>query len=254
MTMPSHLTLPSAADLAAVSASRTARWRPGLGDASHSEVFAGSAECAGAAVALSLALDDWRMRDRPEIGEAEDRRAVLWVQTRAAVKLGGRPYRPGLPREVSHRLIHVIAEKDADALFALEEGLRCREIAFVMGEVVGNPKVLDFTASRRLSLAAERHGVKLWLVRLDARPDLSSARLRWRVEAAPSSPHGPNTQAPGTPAWHATLFRARAHAPGEWILTDDGRALSAARSRDENAAPYPVDLVRRTPGRSLAAV
>ena len=68
-----------------------------------------------------------------------------------------------------------------DALFALEEGLRCRELACVIGEIAGNPKALDFTASRRLSLAAERHGVPLVLVRLDAARDLCSARMRWQV-------------------------------------------------------------------------
>ena len=36
---------------------------------------------------------------------------------------------------------------------------------------------------------AEKHGVPFWLVRLDARHDLGSARMRWRVEACgkPSS-------------------------------------------------------------------
>ena len=58
----------------------------------------------------------------------------------------------------------------------LEEGLRCRDLAFVVGEIAGNPKALGFTAARRFSLAVERHGVPLWLVRLDAERALSSAR------------------------------------------------------------------------------
>src|SRR5690606_21994750 len=117
-----------------------------------------------------------------------DDRSVLWVQDRTAVRLNGRPYRPGLPAELRHRLIHVTAEKAEDALFALEEGLRCRDFVFVLGELAGNPKALDFTASRRLSLAAERHGVPLWLVRLDAARDLSSARMRWEARPAASPP------------------------------------------------------------------
>ena len=51
----------------------------------------------------------------------------------------------------------------------------------MIGEIAGNPRALDFTASRRLTLAAEQHGVPLWLVRLDAARDLVSARMRWEV-------------------------------------------------------------------------
>jgi protein ImuA len=143
---------------------------------------------------------------------------VLWVQDGAALRLTGRPYRPGLPAGLRRRVIHVLARKPEDALFALEEGLRCRELACVIGEIAGNPRALDFTASRRLSLVAEKHGVPLFLVRLDAARDLSSARMRWQVTAAPSPPPCWNAAAPGMPAWHAELFRARAHPPGKWIL------------------------------------
>lgn len=198
------------------------RWRPGLASPLHSEVFAAGNEGCGGAVALALALD--------APGVTEDPRAVLWVQDKAALRLTGRPYRPGLPAAVRHRVIHVAAATPEDALFALEEGLRCRELACVVGEIAGNPKALDFTASRRLSLAAERHGVPLVLVRLDAARDLSAARMRWQVAAAPSPLPCWNAAAPGVPSWRAELFRARAHPPGEWILRDDGQVLAATAS------------------------
>lgn len=214
----------SAADL---SARRSHRWRPGLGGACHSEVFGSSREGGATAAALALALDDWRAVPRAEGAEAEDRRAVLWVQTREAARLTGRPYRAGLPAELRHRVIHVLAARPEDALFALEEGVRCRDIAFVLGEIGGNPRALDFTASRRLTLAAEKHGVPLYLVRLDAARDLSSARMRWEVASAPSANPRWNRDAPGAPAWRAELFRARSHAPGEWLLGEEGGILSA---------------------------
>lgn len=250
-----------AADLVALSGARSNRWRPGLAQqgqfARHSEVFASGREGSGAGLALSLALDELRSQVVGEGAELEDRRAVLWVQDRAAARLSGRPYRPGLPQAVRQRLIHVLAEKPQDLLFALEEGLRCREIACVIGELAGNPKVLDFTASRRLSLAAEKHGSSLWLVRLDAGRELSSARMRWEVRSAPSPTPEWNPQAPGTPAWRAELFRARSHAPGEWILHDDGTGLVAGRPHGSGegraASANPFHLVRASRDRSLAA-
>ena len=190
----------------------------------HAELFASSRDATGTALALVFALD------QAAPGAITDQRPWLWVQDPAALRLSGRPYRPGLPPALRHRLLHVAAASAEDALFALEEGLRCRDLAFVIGELAGNPKALSFTASRRLSLVAEQHGVPLWLVRLDAAHDLSSARMRWEVRAAPSLPPRWNAAAPGAPAWHAELFRARSHPPGEWVLEEDGGTISARTS------------------------
>jgi protein ImuA len=192
-------------------------------------------------MALALALDGL---------PPDDERGVLWVQDAASIRLTGRPYAPGLPAALRRRLIHVATASCEDTLFALEEALRCRELACVIGEIAGNPRTLDFTASRRLSLAAEKHGVPLFLVRLDAQRDLSSARMRWRVGAAPSLRPRWNAQAPGLPAWQAELFRSRAHALGEWILRDDGQGLVAERLAD---TPDHGDLAATAGDRSLAA-
>lgn len=233
-----------------LSRAAAARWRPGLsGSVHHSEVFASSGEASGAGLALALARDALTNTPRDALPEAEDRRSVLWVQDRAAMRLSGRPYRPGLPDWLQGRLIHVAADKPEDALFALEEGLRCRDLACVIGEIAGNPRALDFTASRRLTLAAEKHGVPLWLVRLDAARDLSSARMRWEVMAAPSATPAWDARAPGRPAWRAALFRARNHPPGEWTLDDHGQSLSVRPA----TPPYPLGLAFAAGARSLAA-
>jgi protein ImuA len=226
--------LPRAGELSKLGA-RAPRWSPGLPCAAYSEVFASGREGSGGAAALALAFDGG-------IGEG----ALLWVQDAAARRLTGRPYRPGLPPALRGRMIHVAAKTPEDALFALEEGVRCRDLACVIGEIAGNPRALDFTASRRLCLAAEKHGVPLLLVRLDAARDLSAARMRWQLRAAPSLPARWNLAAPGTPAWHAELFRARGHAPGEWMLRDDEQGLAAA-------PPDHGDLAAAAGDRSLAA-
>jgi protein ImuA len=188
----------------------------------HAEIFAAGGEATGAAMALAMAQD--QMGASAEV----DRRPWLWVQDKAAMRLSGRPYLPGLPLSLRHRMIHVATSNAQDALFALEEALRCRDLAFVLGEIAGNPKALSLTASRRLSLVAEKHGVPLWLVRLDASRDLSSARMRWQARAAPSPAPRWNPRAPGAPTWHAELFRARGHPPGEWVLGEGGSVLSAS--------------------------
>ncbi len=230
------------------------RWRPGLAaQPFHSEVFAPAGEASGAGLALALARD--ALAATAGEGEGADSRQILWVQDRAAIRQGGRPCLAGLPQDLRHRLIHVAVATPEDALFALEEGLKCRDLACVIGEIAGNPKALSFTASRRLSLTAEKHGVRLWLVRLGAAPDLSSARMRWQARAAPSAPGRWDPAAPGPATWHAELFRARTHAPGQWSLSDDAGTLRIRRdpAPDTLAAPDPRHLARPTVGRSLAA-
>ena len=89
---------------------------------------------------------------RDPAADTPDQRAWLWVQDKAAIRLTGPPYRPGLPRALRHRLVHVAARSPEDALFAIEEGLRCRDLAFVLGEIGGNPRALDLTAKKRPDL------------------------------------------------------------------------------------------------------
>lgn len=229
-------------------ARKARRWRPGLaGQPFHSEIFAHADEASGAGLALALARDALKLRDD---GAADDRRQVLWVQDRSAIRRGGRPYLHGLPADLRHRMIHVAAKTPEDALFAMEEGLKCRDLACVIGEIAGNPRALTFTASRRLSLAAERHEVALWLVRLDAAPELSSARMRWQASAAPSLPPRWNRAAPGAAQWRAELFRARGHMAGEWMLSDADGSLRAGPSA---GSPDHGDLADGSRARSLAA-
>jgi len=232
--VPPDLTFESTSDLTSAAEllrpAQAAEWRPGLvpSGATHGEIFASGEDTAGAALALAFARDHLQAAAPDPLADVPDERPWLWVQDREALRRTGRPYRPGLPRSLRHRLVHVAADTAEDALFALEEGLRCRELAFVIGEITGNPRALDMTASRRLGLAAERHGVPLWLVRLDARRDLSSARQRWSVKAAASPEPRRNPAAPGVPSWQADLFRARRHPPGTWVLRDE-HALMAER-------------------------
>jgi protein ImuA len=143
---------------------------------------------------------------------------LLWVQDRMAIIESGRVYPPGL-RDIE--LIHVEARDAKLALWAMEEGVRCSGLSGVIGELWGDPAALDFTATRRLAVAAERSGVPCWLVRLAGTANLSGARMRWRIASSPSIANPLDQRAPGTPAWDAELFRARAHQSGRWGIAHE---------------------------------
>ncbi|MFL6734935.1 MAG: ImuA family protein [Sphingomicrobium sp.] len=151
--------------------------------------------------------------------QSDPAKPLLWVQERMAILETGRIHPPGLP---SPELIHVEARDARSALWAMEEGLRCAALGGVIGELWGDPKALDFTATRRLAVAAEHSGVPCWLVRLNGSANLSGARMRWRIASRPTLPNPLDPRAPGALAWDADLFRARGLQPGRWSIAHDG--------------------------------
>ena len=157
------------------------------------------------------------------LGQIDHQRPLLWVQERMAILESGRVHPPGLaaPGKEFGDLIHVEARDARAALWAMEEGLRCAAIGAVIGEIWGDPAALDFTATRRLAVAAERHGVAAYLIRLGGSANLSGARLRWQVASAPSLVHPLNPRAPGAAAWACDLFRARGATPGTWTVAHE---------------------------------
>ncbi|MFO1139111.1 MAG: hypothetical protein U1E41_08560 [Paracoccus sp. (in: a-proteobacteria)] len=162
---------------------------------------------------------------------------VLWAQDRLSRIETGAPFLPGMGRE----LLRLDLSRAADVLSALEDGLASPALVAVVGEIHGNPRALDFTASRRLALRAETAGIPCWLIRHAAGPDASAARMRWRLSALPSVPDPDDPQAPGDPRWRAELFRARGLPPSVWEARHDRATdrlhLAAASGDRELAAP-----------------
>ncbi|UXN74465.1 hypothetical protein N8D56_04785 [Devosia sp. A8/3-2] len=79
----------------------------------------------------------------------------------------GLPYGPGL---VSFgfdpaSLILVRPANMVELLWAAEEALACKAVAAVIADIADQPKILDFTASRRLSLRAASSGTSFLLLR-----------------------------------------------------------------------------------------
>lgn len=143
---------------------------------------------------------------------------VLWVQDRVSAKESGVVYMPAMP-DVS--LLRVAVNRPVDALWALEEGLRCGGLRAVIGEIWGDPPALSFTATKRLAMRAEASGVPCWLMRRAAQANLSAARDRWRVSALPSTRLPDDSHAPGGARWQVDLFRSRHAPPGKWVAAHD---------------------------------
>ncbi len=164
---------------------------------------------------------------------------LLWVARRAQLHgagLAALGLDPG-------RFVLVEAGGDREALWAMEEGLRCGRPSAVVGEVAA----LGRTAGRRLQLAAEAAGVTAFLLRRRLGPPRraeppSAALTRWRVAPLASGP-APLECLPGRPRWRVELRRCRGAAPGdflvEWDDASGGIALAAAL-RDGPLGPQPA--------------
>ncbi|HEX9836325.1 MAG TPA: hypothetical protein VGB90_05680 [Alphaproteobacteria bacterium] len=141
------------------------------------------------------------------------------------------------------RLVLVTARNDADALWAMEEGLRSRAVAAVIGEAVE----ASLTATRRLALAAEANGAA-FLLRPDAGdPPPSAAATRWRIAAAPAAPDTglPPALSRVEGRFRAELFRCRGGAPGAWLMgwCDEAGGLAVSAALHGGAAdPAPARL------------
>ena len=155
--------------------------------------------------------------------------AVLWCRVGWGLAM---PHARGLAALglEPQRLIIVRARRPADALWAMEEGLRCQRLAAVLGEGV-EP---SGTASRRLQLAAETGATPAFLLLTPtAQPPPSVALTRWRISPLP-------TPSMDRPRWRVALMRCRGGGLGEWVLEWDDEALR-------------LDLVAELADRSLAA-
>ena len=179
---------------------------------SLSEIFAGPRD----AGALGFAL--------AQIPRKSGR--LLWVQDRMAALETGRPCGQAFPEfgTNAEQLVLACARTGADVLWTMEEGLKCASLSAIIGEVWGDPHALDFTATKRLAMRAERQGVPVFLMRFGGSANLSAARLRWRVASRPSLPHPYDDRAPGQPRWRAELFRARGSKLGIWEARYDAAA------------------------------
>lgn len=185
---------------------------------------------------------------------ARARGTILWI---ACGGEGLLAWPPGLLRFglAPASLVLVRAERWSDALWAMEEALRCPAVGGALlaaspGRAAGEGR-LDLTATRRLQLAAEAGGAFGLLLRPDAglsgaesRAEPSAAATRWRVGSLPAGAAGGLDE----PRWRLELLRAKGGAPGgPWSVTWHA-ATGRLQLEDAAPAPFREGLARGTAG------
>jgi protein ImuA len=146
-------------------------------------------------------------------------------------------FAPGVTAAGLHpdRVIYTETYRDADVLLAMEEGLRHKGLAAVVGEVVK----VGLKSSRRLHLATETSGSMALLLRRWGASDQtgSAAVTRWRIAPHPSSELG--LPGVGRARWRLALVRVRGGEPASWIVEGCDEKGRLALSPDLADGPPP---------------
>jgi protein ImuA len=151
---------------------------------------------------------------------AQTHGTVLWVMPKRNL------FAPALAAVGLHPSRLIYAEAGKDVLLIVEEALRHRGLAGVVGELSGR---MTMTTSRRLQLATEGSGALTCMLRREHHKSTAQTKLndttvaltRWRVASMPSPP--PIPDAPGAPGlararWRLDLIRCRGGEPFSWMV------------------------------------
>jgi protein ImuA len=164
---------------------------------------------------------------------------VLWCLTRRDL------FAPGLAAAGLHpgRVIYAETLREREILPVVEEGLREKGLAAVVGEVTR----LGLKSSRRLQLAAEASGVPALILRRwwtvaekESAGWPTAAATRWRI--TPCASHDPPAPGLGRARWQVDLLRCRGAEPQSWILEacDAQGRLSLPSDLADRPHPAPV--------------
>jgi protein ImuA len=171
---------------------------------------------------------------------------AVWIQPDFAVTEAGALYGPGLdlmglPME---RLVILRVPRQRDALWAMEEALKCRAVGAVVTEFAR--EAADLTATRRLALAAREGGGLGLILHPNVAPDSQSfchhpttATTRWEVASA----RGERDRfgGLGPTAFALSLVKNRRGRTGQWRLSWDHHECTFATSLSLPVAPAARD-------------
>ena len=214
------------------------------------EIFTDQHRNAGAL--LGFALGQAKGLIRPQ------RPAIIYLQLAGEAQRLGMPYGPGLLTHgiAPDTLILVRPATMGELLWATEEALGCRAVAAVIADIGSHSRLLDFTASRRLSLRAADAGGSVFLLRYGTGREASAAHLRWRLSPLPSAGKPHDGLGPGPLRWQAELERGtliKQQAAWQLGWSENGFATIAAGHENPAGAgpalprPVPADLAHRLP-------
>ena len=188
--------------------------------------------------------------------------SVVWLRE-ATAERDGSLYAPGLIElglDPARLVIGVLPDA-VSLLRAAAEVVRCAEVGVAVIELWRQPRGLDLTATRRLSMAAQASGVTALLLRIAAIDMPSAAQTRWRLRSVAAQPL--EADAPGHPAFEVELARQRGgRAGGQWILEWNrdhgifcnqvgehaGRGQRRAQESARSGAALPRSMVPIAPG------
>jgi protein ImuA len=112
------------------------------------------------------------------------------------------------------RIIFIDVTREKDALWVMEEALKCEGLAAVVAEI----KEITFAQSRRLQLAVESSKVTGFILRNDLhKPGTNTCVARWQISPLPSTVEDA-LPGIGFPCWQVDLLRVRNGNPGTWKL------------------------------------
>jgi len=110
-----------------------------------------------------------------------------------------------------HRVIFINVRREKDALWVMEQGLKCNALAAVVAEI----RDVSFAESRRLQLAVETSKVTGFLHRERPRTDNTLACVsRWKIRPLSSRTNG--LPGVGFPCLEVELAKIRNGKPGIW--------------------------------------
>ena len=112
------------------------------------------------------------------------------------------------------KVIFIDVKKPQDALWVMEEALKCKQFCAVVGDI----RKLDLTASRRLQLAVEHSRVTGFLLRHQPEGASPLATVsRWHVTPLASETED-GLPGVGFPRWRVELSKIRNGKPGSWEI------------------------------------
>jgi protein ImuA len=169
----------------------------------------------GAALGFALALTALAPSKQGAIVFIQQDFAAL--EAAALYGLGGAPF--GIATE---RFLLVRAATPKDALWAMEEALKTRGITAVIGELAERGEAADLTATRRLSLAAQKGASLALLLRQYPWREPSAAATRWEVAGVSGARD--EFGGLGATAFSLTLTKNRRGPCGQWLVQWDPHA------------------------------